>query len=77
MMVDGGGSISDQPSTNEQLAFLKNAERKNHSGVQRVQKPELLHHEEQARPSGARRVEEVLPALQQAPVAQGNEVNGD
>jgi preprotein translocase subunit SecE len=50
------------------------APRQNHFGLQRLQKPELLHHEEQAPPPGARRVEEVLPALQQARRPQGNEV---
>src|SRR5215208_944594 len=50
------------------------AEREDHPRLQRVQESELLHHEEQAAPSGARRVEEALPALQQASAAQGNEV---
>src|SRR5688500_2117882 len=50
------------------------APRKNHSRVQRVQKQELLHRQEQAPAPRARRVEEVLPALQRAQAPQGNEV---
>src|SRR4029078_13286175 len=42
------------------------APRQDHSRLQPVQKTQLIHHQEQEAPSGARRVEEVLPALQQA-----------
>src|SRR5256714_14734407 len=47
---------------------------KHHHGMHRVQRPELLHHEEPAQAPGAGGVEEVLPAVQQAPAAQGIEV---
>src|SRR5688500_8890366 len=53
---------------------VQHAPRQHHSGLQRLQEPQLLHHEEQAPAPGARRVEEVLPALQQARRPQGNEV---
>src|SRR5207245_669545 len=39
-----------------------------------VQKPELLHHQEPAQAFRARGMEEVLPAVQQAPGAQGIQV---
>src|SRR5207253_2313972 len=42
--------------------------------MHRVQRPELLHHEEPAQAPGAGGMEEVLPAVQQAPAAQGIEV---
>src|SRR6476659_7420028 len=53
------------------------ATRQDHSRLRRVQESELLHHEEQAPPSRARRVEEVLPAVQQASGPQGNQVMAD
>src|SRR5712692_9805068 len=42
--------------------------------MHRVQRPELLHDEEPAEAPGAGGVDEVLPAVQQAPAAQGIEV---
>src|SRR6266853_528460 len=42
--------------------------------MHRVQRPELLHDKEPAEAPGAGGVEEVLPAVQQAPAAQGIEV---
>src|SRR5437870_11786514 len=39
-----------------------------------VQKPELLHHQEPAQALRAGGMEEVLPAVQQAPAAQGIQV---
>jgi hypothetical protein len=39
-----------------------------------VQEPELFFHEEQEDHHGAVGAEEVLPALQEAPTAQGNQV---
>src|SRR2546430_1290299 len=47
---------------------------KHHHGMHRVQRPELLHHEEPAKAPGAGGMEKVLPAVQQAPAAQGIEV---
>src|SRR5256886_14627337 len=47
---------------------------KHHHGMHRVQRPELLHHEEPAQAPGAGGMEKVLPAVQQAPAAQGIEV---
>src|SRR5437762_2350924 len=47
---------------------------KHHHGMHRVQRPELLHHEEPAEAPGAGGMEKVLPAVQQAPAAQGIEV---
>src|SRR3989337_1502287 len=71
-MGDGRSSISIPPS---QISNLRsNAQRQDHSRLQRLQKPQLLHHEEPSRASRARRVEEVLPALQQARRSQGNQV---
>jgi preprotein translocase SecE subunit len=42
--------------------------------MHRVQRPELLHDQEPAEAPGTGGVEEVLPAVQQAPAAQGIEV---
>jgi hypothetical protein len=39
-----------------------------------VQEPELFFHQEQEDHHGAAGIEEVLPALPEAPAAQGNQV---
>src|SRR5690606_15837718 len=64
----------DLPAPYTLYPVVQYAARQDHPRLQRVQESQLLHHQEQAASSGARRVEEVLPALQLAHAPQGNEV---
>src|SRR2546421_410646 len=63
-----------QPTISDHPTGVLNGAREHHHGMHHVQEPELLHDEEPAQAPRAGRVEEVLPAVQQADGAQGVEV---